>query len=811
MSLTSVMTSNSIQNATYSLSVLMVVDHKCICPFLQQLIELTVIFLIVISAREDACVFCQMRMMASCLTPSFPTALASFLSTLLPTGFAVGPSMSCKGRLGLWWVGRALRVGDQLGREGDPKWVQKFETGSLPPQDLLMTMESITDSTKKERAPTPTENNDVPLCQAVWISFACQVHSKAPHNVAVQCTCAEMCVGKCVSVCLRVCREIQPGTELMLGGEIEGRNDATARLDAQKIFGGRQRDEPEQLRDLEMAVPNPQAIQEGQINDQIDEEEGQKKEPSELSLGPDRGRQEESSTAVNSTAKVANTVTTSNGHNVSTDLVMAAIDTLSNLNSTARQRTFRGPALSVRFSSRLASKPRRVHCQTNRVKKVSVHPHPDSQESLTKVEKSSAEAVVSMATSHSDAVAVAKATAEAPTWCPESSHHQECPSSCPHCDKTFSLKQDLQKHLVKHTGEKPFVCEHCGKAFGHRSSLRNHRLLCCSRLMYQQPPKCTLCPKLLANSGSLSNHMKLHTREKPHVCQHCGKSFNQKGNLNSHLRIHNGEKPYPCPECDQRFAQKPELRRHRLCHTGGVFLCSYCGKSLRDPHTLKYHEKLHTGDRPHRCPICQKGYTMATKLRRHIKSSHVTEKPHSCHCGASYTLRQSLLRHHAQHHSQGELKEGLRQKAKPAMQELAAVNSRHPKNPVKGRPKKEAEVDKVQRGRGHGEESGPDIFLRRSEMTTATEGDEKASSDNQRTVLLVHADDTFAPSCGPLLLTSEDLHSRRGEELVEVVISEGAEQCIVVQGQQTLGDLMIVQEEALCSVAQTVEINTALL
>lgn len=79
------------------------------------------------------------------------------------------------------------------------------------------------------------------------------------------------------------------------------------------------------------------------------------------------------------------------------------------------------------------------------------------------------------------------------------------------------------------------------------------------------------------------------------------------GNLECHLRIHNGEKPYPCTECNQSFAQKPELRRHMFSHTGGGFLCSYCGKSLRDPHSLKSHERLHTGERPHRCPICGKG------------------------------------------------------------------------------------------------------------------------------------------------------------------------------------------------------------
>lgn len=204
---------------------------------------------------------------------------------------------------------------------------------------------------------------------------------------------------------------------------------------------------------------------------------------------------------------------------------------------------------------------------------------------------------------------------------------------------------------------------------------------------------------------------------------------------------------------------------------------------------------------------------MATKLRRHIKSSHVTEKPHSCHCGASYTLRQSLLRHQAQHHSREEtqegIKEGLRQKDKPAMQELAAANSHHTK-PVKGRPKKgDGRVQR--RGRRKGEESGTGKTLSRSETTAATGADGKASSDTQHTVVLVHTDDTSIPSYGPLLLTSDDLHSRTGEELVEVVLSGGAEQCIVVQGQQTVGDLMIIQEEEVCSVAQTVEINTVLL
>ncbi|CAG5848611.1 unnamed protein product [Menidia menidia] len=46
-------------------------------------------------------------------------------------------------------------------------------------------------------------------------------------------------------------------------------------------------------------------------------------------------------------------------------------------------------------------------------------------------------------------------------------------------------------------------------------------------------------------------------------------------------------------------------------------------------------------------------YTLATKLRRHVRSAHLQQKPFSCPCGAAYTVRQSLLRHQAQHQAGG--------------------------------------------------------------------------------------------------------------------------------------------------------------
>lgn len=225
------------------------------------------------------------------------------------------------------------------------------------------------------------------------------------------------------------------------------------------------------------------------------------------------------------------------------------------------------------------------------------------------------------------------------------------------------------------------------------------------------------------------------------------------------------------------------------------------------------------------------GYTLATKLRRHVKSAHLKEKPYICHCGASYTVRQSLLRHQSQHRTEGgtqkqvEVEGGhggaMNSSKKEVVHELVTLSSSHPK-PIRGRPKKknsfpqepgEKDESELKQGRGRGKGGGKQVVQvgRNVQGHETSRGeDAEASSNVQHTVVYV-TDNLSTTVSTPLLLTSESsLPAATEQELVEVVISEGTEQCIVVHGQQTVGELLILQEEGsgLCSVAQTVEINT---
>ncbi|KAB7501650.1 Zinc finger and BTB domain-containing protein 22 [Armadillidium nasatum] len=52
-------------------------------------------------------------------------------------------------------------------------------------------------------------------------------------------------------------------------------------------------------------------------------------------------------------------------------------------------------------------------------------------------------------------------------------HKDERPFECPICHFRFTLRTNLQRHMLTHTGEKPFECSLCSKKFRTKTPLEN--------------------------------------------------------------------------------------------------------------------------------------------------------------------------------------------------------------------------------------------------------------------------------------------------------------------------------------------------
>ncbi|KAM8840299.1 uncharacterized protein AB9W97_001174 isoform 6-T6 [Spinachia spinachia] len=135
----------------------------------------------------------------------------------------------------------------------------------------------------------------------------------------------------------------------------------------------------------------------------------------------------------------------------------------------------------------------------------------------------------------------------------------EKPFSCCECDKRFSLKTCLNRHMRSHNGEKPFSCSVCKKSFGRRETLRTHTRIHTG----EKPFSCALCEKRFLRKAHLKRHMMTHTGEKPYSCSVCGKSFTQAGSLRQHMSIHTGDNLYSCSLCNRRFPWYTSFKHHQ--------------------------------------------------------------------------------------------------------------------------------------------------------------------------------------------------------------------------------------------------------
>ncbi|XP_070542455.1 putative zinc finger protein 66 [Ptychodera flava] len=225
--------------------------------------------------------------------------------------------------------------------------------------------------------------------------------------------------------------------------------------------------------------------------------------------------------------------------------------------------------------------------------------------------------------------------------------------ACHICQKVFHDATALRYHGYSHDKTGQFVCKVCGKRFRHPKSLKQHsvahnddaEILQCDLCDYRTKYKsflsnhrrykhkagvftwygCELCDFKTTYKASLQKHLEItHVADKNYICEKCGRAYKSQNSLTTHMANHDN-KEFKCTQCPYVGLTKARLKDHSKLHLpveSRKYACPHCHWRGFASSALRIHMLKHTGEKPFRCEMCDRGYVTNFGLKKHVRKQH---------------------------------------------------------------------------------------------------------------------------------------------------------------------------------------------
>ena len=136
--------------------------------------------------------------------------------------------------------------------------------------------------------------------------------------------------------------------------------------------------------------------------------------------------------------------------------------------------------------------------------------------------------------------------------------------------------------------------------------------------------QCLYCQKTFTRKDSLQRHLLLHTKLHQFTCDKCDKTFTRKDLFDAHTRHHNAPK-FKCDKCDKTFTTKSNLENHMKRHDT-QFNCNVCGKVFYRRDVFEQHTHNQVGGARKRPPPGPLAGPPMKKLNENVKENYTISK-----------------------------------------------------------------------------------------------------------------------------------------------------------------------------------------